>query len=72
MLQSALAFLGEMLPGMADDSPLTNQIAQQLKDGLMECVDRDENGRPRLTVTFTDLSALESLARTLARCLPPI
>ena len=34
-----------------------------------QCVEEDASGRPRLTVTLPDRSALDSLAQTLARLL---
>lgn len=33
---------------------------------LDQCLERDEQGRPRLTVTLPNEDALESLARSLA------
>ena len=69
MLQSAFAFLGEILP-VREETPQTTARAEQFKAGLMECIDKDEDGRPKLTVTLPDLSALENLSRTLARLLP--
>jgi hypothetical protein len=45
------------------------RIADELKARLDECVERDEQGRPRLTVTLPDGAALDNLARSLAALL---
>ena len=42
-------------------------LSAQVRDRLGECVEEDASGRPRLTVTLPDRSALDSLAQTLAR-----
>jgi len=42
------------------------QKASEFKARLAECLERDEQGRPRLTVTLPNETALESLARSLA------
>lgn len=68
LLSAAFAFLGEMIP-KAEQTEATAQMARQFKDRLDECLDRDENGRPRLTVTLPDEAALENLARSLASLL---
>jgi hypothetical protein len=44
-------------------------MARQLKGRLGECLDRDEHGRPRLTVTLPDEGALDNLSRSLAALL---
>jgi superfamily II DNA/RNA helicase len=67
MLAAAFTFLGEMLPPRepADGG----EAAQQFKARLAECLERDEAGRPRLTVTLPDDSSLNVLARSLAALL---
>jgi hypothetical protein len=69
LLQSAFALLGEMLP-IKEGTSKSEQIAEQFKAGLMECIEHDENGRAKLTVTLPDVSILESLAATLSRLIP--
>jgi hypothetical protein len=44
-------------------------VVQQLRCGLDACVDADESGKPRLTVTLPDRAALDNLAQTLAKLL---
>jgi superfamily II DNA or RNA helicase len=65
LVAAAFAFLGQVLPRSgngADAAP----AAKQLKARLDECLERDEQGRPRLTVTLPDDSSLDELARSLA------
>ena len=65
LVAAAFAFLGEMIP----QRPPTNggeRKASEFKARLAECLERDEQGRPRLTVTLPNDAALESLARSLA------
>jgi superfamily II DNA/RNA helicase len=73
MLTAALAFLGELAP---QAGPPTDELASRLEESLRSCVESDEHGRLRLTVTLPashggangDASAgLASLARSLAR-----
>ncbi len=44
-------------------------MASELKARLEECLERDEQGRPRLTVTLPNEAALENLARSMASLL---
>jgi hypothetical protein len=59
------AFLGEMIPQRQPTNG-TKQKESEFKARLDECLERDEQGRPRLTVTLPNEAALESLARSLA------
>jgi hypothetical protein len=45
------------------------RMALALKARLDECLERDPEGRPRLTVTLPDEAALDNLARSLATLL---
>jgi hypothetical protein len=65
LVAAAFAFLGEMIP----QRPPTNgaeQKASEFKARFAECLERDERGRPRLTVTLPNEAALENLASSLA------
>jgi superfamily II DNA/RNA helicase len=64
LVAAAFAFLGEMIPQRQPTS--AEQKASEFKARLNECLERDEQGRPRLTVTLPNEAALESLARSLA------
>jgi len=68
LVAAAFTFLGEMIP----QKKATNgaeQMAREFKARLDECMERDEEGRPRLTVTLPNEAALENLARSLAALL---
>lgn len=68
LLAAAFTFLGEMIP---QDRPSngTAQMTGELKARLEECLERDEQGRPRLTVTLPNEGSLDTLARSLASLL---
>ena len=68
LLTAAFAFLGQMIP-QKEQTNGAARIADELKARLDECVERDEQGRPRLTVTLPDSAALDNLARSLATLL---
>ena len=68
LLGAAFAFLGEMAPP-APESETSRRAAEDIRQRLTECVDRDEDGRMKLTVTLPDESALKNLADSLARFL---
>jgi coenzyme F420-reducing hydrogenase delta subunit len=65
LVAAAFAFLGEMIPQRQPTNG-AEQKASEFKTRLAECLERDEQGRPRLTVTLPNEAALESLARSLA------
>jgi SNF2 family DNA or RNA helicase len=65
LVAAAFAFLGEMIPQRQPTNG-GEQKASEFKARLAECLERDEQGRPRLTVTLPNEAALESLARSLA------
>jgi hypothetical protein len=65
MLAAAFAFLGEMLP-QREETENSERTAQQFNARFDECLERDERGRPRLTVTLPDEAVLDRLARSLA------
>jgi superfamily II DNA or RNA helicase len=66
MMTAAFQFLSELLPP-APDSPHTGQLAGELKSRLSECLDREGDGPPKLTITLPDDSALDGLADAIAR-----
>ncbi len=66
LLGAAFAFLGEMFP--ATEAGAENDVlAEALKDRLAQCLDRDENGALKMTITLPDETVLDNLARSLAR-----
>lgn len=68
LLTAAFTFLGEMIPQQASTNG-TSRMASEVKARLSECLERDEQGRPRLTVTLPNETALETLARSLTALL---
>ena len=68
LLTAAFRFLSEMVPE-APDAAATRATAAALRERLAEGLDRDEDGRPTLTVALPDPSALDALAGSLARIL---
>ncbi|MDD4889937.1 MAG: SNF2-related protein [Phycisphaerae bacterium] len=77
LLTAALGFLGQLLPGPQSggqpgnggDSAGGDLLVQQARKHLEQCVERDEAGRLKLTVSLPDDSALETMAASLARVL---
>lgn len=65
LLCAAFSLLGEMLP-QREPTEAAARAADALKARFDECLERDEHGRPRLTVTLPDEGALDRLARSLA------
>jgi hypothetical protein len=68
LLTAAFTFLGEMIP-QREPTDGAARMAREFKDRLNECLERDDQGRPRLTVTLPDETALANLARSLAALL---
>jgi len=68
LVAAAFTFLGEMIPRKKATNG-ADQMAREFKARLEECMERDEEGRPRLTVTLPDEAALENLSRSLAALL---
>jgi superfamily II DNA or RNA helicase len=71
LLAAAFKFLGEMIPQPqpTGGAERAERMAGDFKARLEECLERDEQGRPRLTVTLPNEAVLETLARSLAAAL---
>jgi superfamily II DNA/RNA helicase len=68
MLGAVFNFLGELVA--EDKSPAPSaEVVSNLRDRPGQCVEVDEQGQQRLTVTLPNREALDSLANTLARLL---
>src|SRR5580692_11239269 len=65
LVAAAFAFLGEMIPHQPGNG--AEQKTSEFKARLAECLERDEQGRPRLTVTLPN----EPRSRALLGHLPP-
>lgn len=69
MLGAVFNFLGELV-AEHDASPIPPpEVVNSLRDNLAECVEEDEQGQQRLTVTLPNRAALDNLASTLAKLL---
>ena len=68
LITAALSLAGELIPTAGDKAP-SDETVKTLTERLSDCVDKDENGRPQLTITLPDTDALKGLATTLAKLL---
>ena len=68
LLSAAVSWLGEVLQS-PEPTHEASQLARALQSRLADCLDRDSQGRPRLTFTLPDESALSALTSTFARIL---
>ena len=68
LLGAAFAFIGEMLP-KKEETEETLQMAVSLRTRLSECLEKDEEGRLKMTITLPDESVLNNLAKSLAQIL---
>ena len=68
LLGAAFAFIGEMFP-KKEETKETIQMTENLKSHLSECLEKDENGRLKMTITLPDESVLNNLAKSLAQIL---
>jgi hypothetical protein len=66
LLVSAFSFLAELAPPTGNAQEL-KQTAERVQEQLAACLDKDEQGRVRMTVTLPDPSVLSAMAESLAR-----
>ncbi|HEY3963865.1 MAG TPA: DEAD/DEAH box helicase [Planctomycetaceae bacterium] len=69
LLGAAFKFLGELVAQQAPTAPAPAALVANFRQGLGACVEDDPTGKPRLTITLPDRSALDNLAQTLAQLL---
>jgi SNF2 family DNA or RNA helicase len=71
LLGAAFQFLGELVAASSANGGTqpAPELVSGLKSRLEQCVDQDESGKPRLTITLPDKAALDNLAQTLAKLL---
>src|SRR2546426_5187768 len=72
LLSAAFQFLGALLPAQSDSpasKAATTALTATLKHSLTDLVEQDEHGRPRLTFSLPDATALDNLTNILARLL---
>jgi superfamily II DNA/RNA helicase len=68
LLGAAFAFISEMFP-RKEETEETLHLAESLKSRLADCLEKDENGRLKMTITLPDESVLNNLAKSLAQIL---
>lgn len=68
LITAALSLAGELIAG-PDSVPPNEESVVKLTEKLSQCVERDEQGRPKLTISLADDSVLRGLATTLAKLL---
>ena len=68
LVTAALTLAGELIPATGDSSP-DEAMINTLTDRLSDCIDKDDQGRPQLTITLPDQESLRGLATTLAKLL---
>ncbi len=66
LLSAAFTFIGEMVPRQ-EETEEVNQLAEIFKKHLAGCLDKDEKGQLKMTVTLPDESAIHTLAKSLAK-----
>jgi len=70
LLEAAFAFVGDVLPPL-QETEKTLQITARIKQNLTQCLERDEKGRLRMTLTLPDESMIDHLAKSLTQVLGP-
>ncbi|MDO9123759.1 MAG: C-terminal helicase domain-containing protein, partial [Deltaproteobacteria bacterium] len=68
LLGAAFAFIGEMFP-RKEETEETLHLAESLKNRLADCLEKDENGRMKMTIALPDESVLNNFAKSLAQIL---
>ena len=66
LVSAAFAFLGEMFSDR-EESEETYRLADTFKEKLFQCMEREETGKLKMTISLPDEKALDSLARSLAQ-----
>ena len=66
LLGAAFAFMGEMF-SQHEETEQTRRTAQALKEKLSECLEKDAEGKIRMTISLPDESVLDNLAKSLAQ-----
>ncbi|RJP32532.1 MAG: helicase [Phycisphaerales bacterium] len=69
LLGAALTFVDQLLPAPQTEPDQSQRVAEAVRQRLVECVERDDDGRMKLTVTLPDPAALDRLSASLARLL---
>jgi superfamily II DNA or RNA helicase len=65
LISAAFQFLAEVVPAPPDSEP-AREMAEAFRARLSECIEADETGQLKFTVTLPDRAALDRLADSLA------
>jgi len=68
LLGAAFAFISEMFP-KKEETEQSAQLAEMVKKGLSECLEKREDGRLRMSIALPDESVLDNMAKSLAQIL---
>jgi hypothetical protein len=68
LLGAAFSFIGEMF-SRKEETEQDIQLAETLKNRLSECLEREDGGRLKMTISLPDESILDNLSKSLARIL---
>ncbi len=66
LVGAAFAFIGEMLSGR-DESEDAAQLAGAFKTKLSDCMEKEEDGSLKMTISIPDEAFLDNMAQSLAR-----
>ena len=69
LLGAVFSFLGELVNHDQAVAPSPPEVVSSLRSKLTDCVEEDDQGRQRLTITLPNRETLDNLAQTLARLL---
>jgi len=69
LLGAVFNFLGELVVQDVTTPPPSPDAIAMLKQRLVDCVEEDQSGQQRLSVTLPNRAAIDNLATTLARLL---
>jgi hypothetical protein len=69
LLGAVFNFLGELVSQNESVSPPSQEVVADLRQRLGGCVEEDDQGRQRLSITLPNRDVLDNLAATLARLL---
>ena len=65
LVGAAFSFLSEMIPEHPETTE-SKRMSEMLRERLSECMEKDDNGHMKLTVTLPDESVLDNLATALS------
>lgn len=69
LLGAAFNFLGELVASQLPASPVSPTLVSDMRNRLAECVEQDESGKSRLSITLPNAESLNNLAEVLTKLL---